>query len=264
VREVDYTALSRSERLDLLVELEHARARIDAQQQRLLAAISTDPQFEPVEDREHNYVREEVACALRLAARTAGDRIAIARELVHRLPAALAALDAGAISFLHARALVEATLPLTDPELASRIEADVLPRAQHQTRAEFARSVRRALARHNPASEEDQHGSEHERRHVRITPAEHGMATVSAYLSAADAAQIGVALDAAASHHPDGDCRTADQRRADALVRLTTHNLTEPANDDETCPCGHPLPTWQAPPTQRARDRRAVDPARPG
>ena len=68
-------------------------------------------------------------------------------------------------------------------------------------------------------------------RRVVITPVEHGMAELWAYLPAEQAAAITATLDAiayATVHGKGGDPRTGDQRRADAFVDLCTAPLGDP------------------------------------
>jgi hypothetical protein len=69
-------------------------------------------------------------------------------------------------------------------------------------------------------------------RRVLITPAGDGMAELWALLPAEGAATVNTALDAMAYqpiHHPGGDGRTADQRRADALIDLAINALDDGA-----------------------------------
>ena len=76
--------------------------------------------------------RHEVGAALRLSPATAGERTWVATSLRRRLPAALAALQAGEISYLQAAHLTAAVRELDDAA-ASTVEARVLARAADQT-----------------------------------------------------------------------------------------------------------------------------------
>jgi hypothetical protein len=58
----------------------------------------------PLDELDKHWVREDVACALRLSATTAADRLELATELT-RLPATLDRLERGEISTHHARHL---------------------------------------------------------------------------------------------------------------------------------------------------------------
>ena len=219
-----------ADRLDLLIGWERTRAWVDAQQQSLLAALAEDPDFAPTADPSaRHWVREEVACALRLSPQTAAARLADAADLTSRLPATLAAVQCGQITLPHARALLDAVRTLPDPA-ASAVETTVLTRAARQTLAEFKRSVTRAVARHDPRDPVEQHTDAAAQRHVDIYPAEHGMAHLIALLPADGAALIATALDTAATRTAaaagaGGDPRTVAQRRADALVDLATCTL---------------------------------------
>ena len=108
----------------------------------------------------------------------------------------------------------------------------MLERAAEQTPTQFRASVKRAVLRvASPAEEEHAHTDAVAERRVVCFAEERGMATVSAYLSAEDAATVIAALDAVAYetiHGKGGDTRTADQRRADALVDLCCGVLADP------------------------------------
>ena len=92
--------------------------------------------------------------------------------------------------------------------------------------------MKRAVLRvASPAEEEHAHTDAVGERRVVCFAEEHGMATVTAYLSAQDAATVTAALDAVAYatiHGQGGDGRTADQRRADALVMVCSGVLADP------------------------------------
>src|SRR5882757_10877232 len=97
-------ALSAAGRVDLLVALERQAAWVAAQQQRGLARMAVD------QSDDRGWVREDVACALRLSGRTAARRLAVAQTLAERLPAMLRLLDRGQVSYLHAAFLAEAVV----------------------------------------------------------------------------------------------------------------------------------------------------------
>ncbi len=223
-----YRSLDHAQRIDALTALQRQRAALDAQEQRLLAVIDTDPAHDPVV-REivlaKGFVREEVACALRIAFGTAQSRLHVARTLVDRFPDTLAALDAGAVSYLHCRCLVELTKDL-DADLASHVEARVLPGAGVLTVGEFRRAVIRAVLALDPADSAQRHTRAAAERRVQSFPGADGMATLWALLPAADAEAVLACLDALAGRVADpADERTMDQRRADALTDLAIDAL---------------------------------------
>ena len=218
---LDPDALSAAGRVDLLVALERQAAWVAAQQQRVLASMAVDSSDE------RGWVREDVACALRLSGLTAQRRLAVARTLAERLPATLRLLDRGQLGYLHAASMAEAVFGLDDKQ-AARVEQRVLPRAPEQTLFEFKRSVRRAVARVAAATVEAQRAEAMTERRVCLTPRDDGMTELWALLPAEGAAAIMTAVDALASVTSADDPRTADQRRADALVDLGVAALHDP------------------------------------
>jgi len=71
-------------------------AWVAAQQQRVLARMAVD------QSDDRNWVREDVACALRLSGRTAARRLAVAQTLDRAAARDLRLLDRGEVSYLHA------------------------------------------------------------------------------------------------------------------------------------------------------------------
>src|SRR6266700_4378795 len=139
---LDPALLSHAGRVDLLVALERQQAWLAARQQRVLAAMAdhTADAADPADRTGTSWVREDVACALRLSGITAQARLHTATDLTHRLPQTLRLLDRGAISYLHARALTDAVTAL-DHRTATDVETRVLAKAGEQTLARFKTSV---------------------------------------------------------------------------------------------------------------------------
>jgi hypothetical protein len=223
---LDPAGLSAAGRVDLLVALEKHAAWIAALQQRVLASMAADPAAR-TKNPDQNWAREDVACALRLSGWTAQRRLTVAQTLAGRLPATLALLDRGEISYLHAANLAEAVYGL-DAEQAGKVEARVLGRASEQTLAAFQHAVRRAVATVAAATVEEQREQAMTQRRVALTPRDDGMTELWALLPAEGAAAIITAVDALASVTSASDPRTADQRRADALVDLGVAALHDP------------------------------------
>ncbi len=210
--------------IDALVAIERHIAMLQARSAELLAALDGEAATD-------EFTRDWVAAAVRVPPVSMRTKMATASDLTTRLPATLAALRTGDISLRHATDLVEATRSLT-PESTAVVEATVLARAAEQTVAQFRAAVKRAVLRvSSPAEEEKAHTDAVAQRRVEMCPDVHGMAWVNAYLSAEDAATVMAALDAIAYetiHGRRGDSRTADQRRADALVDLCSGVLADP------------------------------------
>jgi len=261
--DIDLAALSRRGQIDALVALERVKGWAEAQQQQVLASLAregtpTGGVEEPLVridgQLDKQWVREEVACALRVAAPTAAARLALATELTSRFPQTLDLLAAGRVSAPMARRLAESTLQLDDAAAAA-VQARVLPRAGGQTFSQFAQAVRRAVLAADPRSAEKRHADAKAERGVRVRPLEDGMAELSAvhsadaitaaYAAINDAAQAGsTSADNAADFKADD--RSADQRRADALIDLLTcpgsADASEPtdgaSNARRPCRCG--------------------------
>src|SRR5437899_7401411 len=196
--------------------------------------------------------REDVAVLIGLSPDAAQRRIDTARALHTRLPRTQDALTRGAISPLHVMAVSEATENLSDQDAAA-VEARVFPRAETQTLAEFRRALKRAVARVSPISSEVAQADAASRRSVSMWAEPDGMARLEAYLPAADAQTIWLALDGLAradrtttdcsvaevgdrsgevSREPDpvtGRRRPIDARRADALVAMAAGVLADPS-----------------------------------
>ena len=141
---LDLARLSAAGRVDALVATRRHIAWLQAREHRLLARMAAQPVVPgPVGELDKEWVREEVACALRLSSAHAADLLAQASELV-RLPATLELFDRGLIGEHHARSLAEATLGLDD-QTATAVEKAVLGKAPDQRLAEFRRAIRRAV-----------------------------------------------------------------------------------------------------------------------
>ncbi len=100
-----------------------------------------------------------------------------------------------------------------------------MPKAPDQTPASFARSVRRALIRLDPADAEARHQRARQERRVGFQPIEDGMVALQVILPAADGQSVYTRLTGAALMLPKSDARSMDQRRADLLVEAVLTGL---------------------------------------
>ncbi len=238
---VDPQRLSDAGRIDLLVALGRQIASLQAARQRALAAITEhagDPRrdgVDAVERLRRGWVREDVACALRVGPGQARAALAVGHELATRLAGTLTALAAGRITDQQAVILAEAVSGLDD-EATTTVEERVLGRAPEQSIAAFRSSVARAVAASDPERVRRQRADAMAERRVCFTPRPDGMSELWALLPAEGAAAIEAAVNALASVTSADDPRTLDQRRADALVDLGVAALHDPA-----LPCQHGL-----------------------
>src|SRR6185437_9207908 len=214
--------LSNGGLIDALIATERQLATVQARQQQLLAELAQrDPDGE-------QYLRDEVACALRLAPATAHRKLQVAVALTGPLWDTFTGLQAGQFSYGHGRILATATDPLSD-QVTARVQARVLPRAGTQTPGEFRAAVRRAVARFDTRDQAARHAVAYADRRVVQYPEVDAMASIWLHLAADGAATIMTALNArAAAAKEPGDCRTADQRRADAAVEIALAALDNP------------------------------------
>src|SRR5215469_1302954 len=212
-------------RVDLLVAFERSIALLQAAQQQVLASLdgrALDWSGKKLID----YTREQVGAALRLSPGTAERRLSIARTLIERLPATLELLRGGQLTYLHAMKLAEAVAPF-DAETTTKIEQRVLTRAPEQTLTQFGTSLRRAVIAADPRRAEQRHEDAITQRRVVSTPQHDGITELWALLPADGAALIQAVLNSLGNAQTDD--RSADQRRADALVDVFARALADPS-----------------------------------
>ena len=181
----------------------------------------------------------EVGLMLRISTRTAAARVGEAWSLCTRLPATLAALENGKITLAKARVLDAETANLSGEHTAA-VERQVLDKAPQQTPGQLGVATRRAVLHTDPAAARKRAEQARRERGVWMVPEPDGMATVSAYLPAADAVGVFSVIDDHARRAGGaGDERSMDARRADALVDLVLHPMSgcPEAVRDGAAPC---------------------------
>ncbi|WP_354173719.1 DUF222 domain-containing protein [Arthrobacter sp. UYEF36] len=193
----------------------------------------------------------EVACVLTISENAAGAFLSECQALTTSLPLTLGALQAGTISWAHARIMVDETSNL-DPAGAAALEAHFLdPDAPSPARGcpagelvpgRFRAKARAWRERHHPVSIEERHTRCAADRRVEYVPDRDGMAWLSAYLPADTAAGIWERTTAAARalQGPE-EPRTLTQLRADIAATLL---LTAGTDDNGGCG-GVPVPRSQ-------------------
>jgi hypothetical protein len=145
-------------RIDALLEVQARKAALAAEEQWLLHQIATSAPAAALPGcADKQWVREELAAALRIAPCTAASRLATAEQLVTELPATLAAVEAGLISFPHALRLCEATSGGMPADTVAQVEAYALARAEDATVAQFKATIARAVARFDRRDKTTQH-----------------------------------------------------------------------------------------------------------
>ncbi|MEV7132521.1 DUF222 domain-containing protein [Arthrobacter sp. NPDC093128] len=179
----------------------------------------------------------ELACALTVSERTAGAFVEDARQLTTALPLTLAALQAGTISWQHARVMVDETTDVPQAAAAA-LEAHFLdPDAENPARgcpagdlvpSRFRAKARSWRERHHPVSIERRHDTSVQDRRLEFTPDRDGMAWLSAYLPADAAASIwNRATDAARALQSPSEPRNLAQLRADTAASWLLAGVAE-------------------------------------
>ncbi|TAP39519.1 HNH endonuclease signature motif containing protein [Arthrobacter sp. S39] len=172
----------------------------------------------------------EVACAMTVSEGTASAFLAQSCELTTNLPLTVEALEKGSMSWQHARAMVDETASLNH-EGAAALEAHFLdPNAPDAARrcpagdmvpSRFRAKARAWRERHHPESIEKRHARGFLDRRLEYAPDRDGMAWLSAYLPADQAAGIWNRTTAAArALQGPAEDRTLPQLRADVVAKL--------------------------------------------
>ncbi|WP_066285030.1 HNH endonuclease signature motif containing protein [Arthrobacter sp. B6] len=198
----------------------------------------------------------DVACALTVSERSASALLAQSHELTSALPLTLEALEAGDLSWQHAKVMVDETASL-DPASAKALEAHFLdPGAPNPARgcpagelipSRFRHKARTWRERHHPDSIEKRHTRSAQDRRLEYAPDRDGMAWLSAHLPADQAAGIwNRTTTAARALQGPAESRTLTQLRADiAATWLLTAGL-------ESTTTGNPVTSAGGIPADRA------------
>ncbi|MBK6764680.1 MAG: DUF222 domain-containing protein [Micrococcales bacterium] len=207
---------------DLLIDevLESERAIRTAQARRAAAVAVVDERISALGYSVQG-VSDEVALSLGISPRSADHLLADARSLVRR-PLVWDALNDGRIDLPKARLIVELLADFSEGIPRCDMERDAIAYGQRHTTHQLRQYLLRLTCDGDPG--EHLRKKALDDRGVSIFPAAHGMADIAARLSAEHAEIFYQALtklaqrDDCADPHEQGDDRTLDQRRADALV----------------------------------------------
>ncbi len=187
---------------------------------------------------EHEFMDADLAPVLHVAPRTAQRTYDTARTVCALLPATLAAMRAGDLEPYRATAIAQ-EVPRLRPEICTQVEAALFPAVLGLPTARVRAATRRAVAAADP--EEVARRAERARadRYVLVRPGpDPGMSEwVSSQPAAAAAAAWAAVDELAHGYVADGEHRSLDQARADAMIDLilgqatitTTLTLTLPA-----------------------------------
>ena len=161
----------------------------------------------------------EVAAAHGVSLGVASHQLLIAMALRERLPRVAEVFESGRISLRLVNTIVYRTALITDPQAGAKIDVELAAAVAEWGRfseAKIEQAIDYWVDRYDPdALRRMQRRARG--RHVDTFSDGAGTATIEAVLFEHDAAAVDVRLDAMAHAVCDGDPRTMDQRRADAL-----------------------------------------------
>jgi uncharacterized protein DUF222 len=164
--------LSDVEVLEYLKWVARERARLDADQTRLLARLA--------ELRPPEYVADELVAELRWTPRYAASQVWDAVDLVEMLPATVDALEAGSIDLVRATTILKYTKVLPE-EARARVEAEILPYAATRTVKLTREKLTREVTKADPEGSEERHQQRVADSTVECWAEEDGMATMQVY-----------------------------------------------------------------------------------
>jgi hypothetical protein len=219
-----------------LLDLEQAASSLAAQQARLIAELDARARAADRADRldptsvfpagRSEFVADHVAVVLSCAKAAAARRYDTAVEAV-RLPSLMAVWSAGRIDERKAAVIVEG-LRDVDPVFADALAGQAARHAAERTAPQLRAWLGRRVIAADPGGAKLRHARASAGRRVTLTPLADGMAEVAALLPAVQARQLYDTVNAAAYEAGAGDARTADQRRADALMDLVCGRAVPP------------------------------------
>jgi hypothetical protein len=200
----------------------------------------------------------QVACKLRISEKAAEDLVTTARSLVQDLPDTLALLEAGETTYRHAESMVRHSYALSTEHLA-QYEEILIPFAKTLTPAAFDNKARQVADSFKDDPLEERHEEAMKRRHVKVVPADDGMAEVCIYTDAVDAQAIRNRLTKIGRElqNPD-DGRTLTQTTTDAATELLLYGITEYAETEGAAHGFDPTAVGMRKSDQKGRRKRGL------
>ena len=213
---LDPSSLDGGQQVDVLVALARQAAHTQA---RLLAGMAAVASRSVAV----GFDSDEVAFALHLTRRGAQNQVALAQDLLGRLPAVWAALDRGELCPIRARTFSDVLTPAPD-DLARAIAERLLPAATALTAGQLRARLLRELLKADPGLAAERYERSITERRVYVSANDDTTACLTGiFLPPAKAAAAYERVDAIARGlKRDGETRTLDQLRADVFCDLLT------------------------------------------
>jgi len=189
------------------------------------AARLPGSRWDAAEVAEREFV-SELACTIRVPRRTAENLIAESRALAGELPATRAALEAGEISYQHAKVVINQAWSVPD-EAKAAFEVEVLRSAGTVTASKLKYRARLLRERLHPETIRARHQKSVRDRAVFFEPEPDGMASLTLYDSAEKVAGAyeRVMLAALSLQGPE-EVRTLTQLKADVFADIILDGVT--------------------------------------
>jgi hypothetical protein len=226
VEGLDPATLGGEEVVALLLAEHRLACRFGGRVLRSMARLDelTTPKFKFV-------VPTEVACSTGCSDGTAVRRLELATDLAARLPHVVTAMLAGRIDERKARIFSEKTRPIADDTLAGKIVDEVLREAEQLTHEQVRARLTYRINKYDPDAAARRAERAQAMRRVDYQVTDEGTAIINASgLPVEQAAAAIERVDAfALAARLDGDPRTLQQLRADALVGLLAGTWHGPA-----------------------------------
>ncbi|MDN5758154.1 MAG: HNH endonuclease [Tomitella sp.] len=163
----------------------------------------------------------EIAAASTCTIHTAEVHESIGELLANHLPEVRDTALAGFLDYRHLLTIYR-RLAEVDPDLITRLDPEIALSARKLAPGPLNKEIERLLLAADPEIAARRHARERGRRHVAIRSRQHGMAGISAYLTADEAVAFDESVDAIAGTVCRRDPRPRDTRRADAMVAMAS------------------------------------------
>jgi hypothetical protein len=165
---------------------------------------------------------DEFSAAAAVAPGTASNLADLAQYLDEEVPRCMAALAAGDMDLTKAKVVMEVTVSLS-PQVRRRVEDVAVEHCRTSTPRQLRARLEREAVAADPEAAAERHEQAKQRRYVTQYAEPDGMGTLVVNGTAVQTETIFSVLDARArSPRAEGDTRTLDQRRMDALFDIVT------------------------------------------
>jgi hypothetical protein len=211
--------------LDALVDIEKMLAWYEARKVRVLARFAALRPPERAGISLADGAAEEVAAELAMNPVTASIKLSHAQDMTSRLPATVAALEAGEIDYVRAKAMTDLTAVLTDDQ-AQRVEQKVLAHGRRANPGRFRQCVRYHVIATDPVAAERLRRTQRAGRDITGRDLPEGMSQLVVTLEPHEAQLAYDQINALAAQVKTTD-RSLAQCRADVFLDLIVGKVSE-------------------------------------